>query len=67
MSREALQLPRLKQLPPYFSLKKSLLGTKDAKTLFKTIVALWMINKAIPFSMVEKPIFCNRQSTKNQL
>ncbi len=34
------------------------LGIGDAKELFKTAVALWMIDKGIPFSMVEEKTFC---------
>jgi hypothetical protein len=34
------------------------MGIGDAKDLFKTAVALWMIDKGIPFSMVEEKTFC---------
>jgi hypothetical protein len=33
------------------------LGIGDAKELFKTAIALWMIDKGIPFSMVEEKTF----------
>jgi hypothetical protein len=34
--------------------KQTYLGIGDAKELFKTAIALWMIDKGIPFSMVEE-------------
>jgi hypothetical protein len=37
--------------------KHMYLGIGDAKELFKTAIALWMIDKGIPFSMVEEKIF----------
>jgi hypothetical protein len=37
--------------------KQRYLGIGDAKELFKTAVALWMIDKGIPFSMVEEKTF----------
>jgi hypothetical protein len=42
-----------------FQLQEKLryLGIGDAKELFKTAVALWMINKGIPFLMVEEKTF----------
>jgi hypothetical protein len=41
-------------------------GTKDAKIVFKTAVALWMIDKGMPFSMVEEPTFRNMFESINQ-
>jgi hypothetical protein len=38
--------------------KQRYLGIGDAKELFKTAVASWMIHKGIPFSMVEEKTFC---------
>jgi hypothetical protein len=37
--------------------KQRYLGIGDAKELFKTVIALWMIDKGIPFSMVEEKTF----------
>ncbi len=37
--------------------KQRYLGIGDAKDVFKTAVALWMIDKGIPFSMVEEKTF----------
>jgi hypothetical protein len=38
--------------------KPRYLGIGDAKELFKTAIALWVIDKGIPFSMVEEKTFC---------
>ena len=37
--------------------KQRYIGTGDAKELFKTAVSSWMIDKGIPFSMVEEKTF----------
>jgi hypothetical protein len=37
--------------------KQRYLGIGDAKELFKTAIALWIIDKGMPFSMVEEKTF----------
>ena len=46
--------------------KQKHVGTKDAKAVFKTAVASWIIDKGMPFSMVEEPTFGNMFESINQ-
>jgi hypothetical protein len=46
--------------------KQKHVGTKDAKAVFKTAVASWIIDKGMPFSMVEEPTFRNMFESINQ-
>ena len=46
--------------------KQKHVGTKDEKAVFKIAVALWIIDKGMPFSMVEEPTFRNMFESINQ-
>lgn len=56
MSAEASQNTK-RQFPT--KPKEKYLGREDIKTLFKTAVAIWTVQEAVPFSMFEKKSFHN--------